>query len=541
MAGIVFGGLATGIDTKTLIEQLMYLERTPERILTTKKQSIQKQVDVFTQISGALTSLKSLVAGMNTASSFRGMKVSVGDSTAAAATASSSALPGSHSVSVTGLARFQRQVSDQGYASSTDLNFNTGSIVIRGGKEPVTVKIAEGANSLGGIAAAINASGANLTASVINDGSANPCRLVISGKDTTNYTVDFSGLSTAPAAPNGAPYAAPIFSKSFAASGDTTSGSNVIGNISTANLQVGMALSGAGLEDGTVITGILGPDSVQISKSATASGSGVALSYPNSAYQAGSPARFTVDGVAITKDSNTVSDVISGVTLNLLKEGGTTTVDVDNDDAAVTSRINSFVKSFNDAMTLLNKQSSYDATTKTAGLLSGDSTVRMVKTQLQSILTTPLAGATGTFTMLSEIGITTNRSDGTLAVDSTKLAKAVDADFDSVVELFTKNGGVSNLQTEQYGVAEQFNTVLERLTHAYEGPSSRTNGLISSRIQGLKSTMSGIDTQIDNMEVRMTRREEALKKQYTAMETLVSSLTTQGNSLISYLNSLGSW
>ncbi|TLN09721.1 flagellar cap protein FliD, partial [bacterium] len=353
--------------------------------------------------------------------------------------------------------------------------------------------------------------------------------------------VDFSGLATAPAAPTGLAYTTPVFSKTFSTTGDTSSGSNFIGNIATANLQVGMALSGAGIEDGTVITGILGPDSVQISKNATATGAGVALSYPNSAYQAGSPARFTVDGVTISKNSNTVTDVIPGVTLNLLKEGGTTTVDVDNDDAAVTSKINSFVKSFNDAMTLLNKQSSYDATTKTAGVLSGDSTVRMVKTQLQSILTTPLAGATGTFTMLSEIGITTNRSDGTLTVDSAKLAKALDDDFDSVVELFTKNGGIPDLQADRYGVAEQFTTVLGRLTHAYEGPSSQNNGLISSRIQGLKSTMSGIDTQIENMEVRMTRREEALKKQYTAMETLVSSLTTQGNSLISYLNSLSSW
>lgn len=538
MANLSIGGLATGIDTTSLISQLMYLERSPERILSAKKKTIQSQVDVFNQISTALSSLKGIAAGMNTSAGFRGMKVSVGDSAVATATASSSALPGLHNVSVTSLARFQRQVADQGYASSTDLNFNTGSIVITGGATPVTVTIGEGKNSLSGIAEAINASGANVTASVINDGSSNPYRLVVTGKDTANYTLDFSALTTAPAAPNGSAYATPVFSKTFSASGDTTSGSNVIGNISTANLQVGMSLSGAGLEDGTVITGILGPDSVQISKNATATGTGVAISYPNSAYQAGTPASFSVDGIAISKTSNTVTDVIPGITLNLLKDGGTTTVKVENDDDAVTTKINNFVKSFNDAITLLNKQSNYDATSKTAGVLSGDSTVRMVKSQLQSLVTTPVSGASGSYSMLSEIGITTNRTDGTLKVDSAKLADALKNDFESVVELFTKNSGVADLDASQYGVADKFNTLLEKLTHAYEGPSSDSNGVISSRIQGLKKTMTGIDTQIENMEVRMTRKEEALKKQFTAMETLVSSLTTQGNALINYLNSL---
>lgn len=538
MADLSIGGLATGIDTTTLISQLMYLERAPERILSAKKKTIQSQVDVFNQISGALSSLKGLAAGMNTAASFRGMKVSVGDSKVATATASSSALPGAHSVTVNSLARSQRQVSDQGYASASDLNFNTGSIVITGGSSPVTVAIAQGKNSLGGIAAAINASGANLTASVIHDGSANPNRLVITGKDTTNYTIDFSGLSTPPAAPNGAAYTVPVFSRNFSTTGDTTSGSNVISNLATENLQVGMAVSGAGLDADTVITGILGPDSVQISKNATLTGAGVALTYPNSAYQAGAPARFTVDGIAITKTSNTVTDVIPGITFNLLQEGGTTAVNVANDDAALTSKISNFVKSFNDAMTLLNKQSNYDATTKKAGLLSGDSTVRMVKSQMQSILTNTVSGNTGAYTMLSEIGITTNRSDGTLAIDSAKLSKALETDFDSVVGLFTLNGGTAGLKSNQYGIAEQFNSALEKLTHAYEGPSSRYNGVISSRIQGLNNSMTGIDKQIENMEVRLTRREEALKKQFTALETLVSSLTTQGNSLINYLNSL---
>lgn len=83
MAALSIGGLATGIDTTTLISQLMYLERAPERILSAKKKTIQSQVDVFNQIAGALSSLKGIVAGMNTSTGFRGMKVTTGDSSVA--------------------------------------------------------------------------------------------------------------------------------------------------------------------------------------------------------------------------------------------------------------------------------------------------------------------------------------------------------------------------------------------------------------------------------------------------------------------------
>ncbi|AJY69283.1 flagellar cap protein FliD [Geobacter sulfurreducens] len=466
MASVSFSGLASGLDSNTLISQLMYLERAPERILESKKSTINSQIDIYNQVTNLLNSFKTLAAGMNTATGFMGKTTSVGDSTVATATSSSIASPGSYTLTVNSLAKNERQVVDQGYASADAFNFKTGTFTISGVATPIT--IAEGQNSLQGIASAINASGANVTASILNDGSANPYRLAITGKDTNNYTLDFSGLTGDPA--SGTAYATPTITKS-------------------------------------------GP-----------------------AYQAGAAASFSVNGIAITKTSNIVTDVIPGVSLTLLKEGGaTTTVTVGNDTAGVTKKINDFVGAYNAAMSQINKQSEYNATTKKGGVLSGDSTLRNVKTQLQNILTTPVAGITGKYSTLADIGITTDRSNGTLTVDATKLADALGSNFNDVVELFTKNGGVSNLDTEKYGVAEQFRKVIDRFTHAYEGPSSTANGIISSRVRGLNDTIKSIDDQIAAMEVRMERKEEALKKQFTAMETLVSSLTTQGNSLISYL------
>lgn len=459
MADLSVGGLATGIDTKSLISQLMDLERNPQRILYQKKTKLQSKVDEFTKINNALTSLKNTMAGMNTSATFMSKTASVGDSTVLSVSAGSTAGVGTHTITVSTLASSQTQVSG-GYADATLQNFGTGTITITGGATPITVNIDATNNSLNGIAAAINSSGANVTASVINDGSATPNRLSITGKDTATYTI-------APTLTGGT-YASPVFAQT----------------------------------------------------------------------QAASMATFTLDGVAFTKTSNSVTDAVSGATLTLLKPNtpGSTTFTISNDVAGVTAKINTFISSYNDAMALMNKQSDYDKTTKKAGVLSGDSTLRNVKSQVQSILSNEVSGVTGAYKTLSQIGIKTNYQDGTISVDSAKLSAALSSNFNDVVDLFTRNTGTPSLSLTQYGVAEQFNQQLDMLTHYYVGPSATNNGIIPSRLNGLANSITDTGKQMDAMELRLTQKETSLKKQFAAMEKLVSSLTSQGNSLISSLN-----
>ncbi len=470
------GGLATGIDTKSLVAQLMAVERQPENILNDQKKALQDKVDVFNQLNASLTSLDTAMSAMNTAATFMAKTAATGDGSVLSAQATSTAQAGTHTVVVSSLAKFQRQVSAVGYASASDLTFKTGNLTISvagtdANGNPTstlldTLTINQGDNSLNGIAAAINASKANLTATVINDGSGTPNRLVITGNDTRNYTIDATALD-----PN----------LTFPQSGPT--------------------------------------------------------------YSAGSDAKFSVDGIAVTKSSNTVSDVIPGVTLTLLKDGGaTSTVTVGNDTAAVTAKINNFVSTYNDAIGLINKQSAYNATTKTAGVLSGDSTVMDLQSELQRMIGNPVTTGPNAqlspYSLLSQIGITTNENDGTLSVDATKLSTALSTNFQGVVDLFTRNSGVANLDSSQYGLAVQFGQKLDALTHFYVGPGSPDNGVIATRINGLNSQMSDIDNQVAAMEVLMTQKEDNLNKQFSAMESLVSSLTSEGNSLLSALGSM---
>jgi flagellar hook-associated protein 2 len=471
MSDLSIGGLATGIDTASLIQKLMEVERNPQKLLQNKVTAAQGKISVFNQINSALNDFEAVVKDMNTQSSFISRASAMSDSSVASATVDSTAQPATHSIQVTSLAQFQRQISDTSYASMSSLNFNSGTILI--GKvgsidPPLSITIPEGQNSLSGIAAAINGSGANVSAALINDGTG--FRLIVNGKDTDNYTLEMSGLTTAPAAPSGTAYTAPTF----------------------------------------------------------ANGTG---------YLDGRPASFIVDGIAMTRTSNNVSDVIPGVTFNLLKDGGSsTTLTVSNNIDGVTAKINSFVNAYNSAMTLLNKQSSYNSTTKSAGTLSGDSTIRDIKKQLQSIISSAVEGVDGNFNGLSAIGISTIYQDGTLKLDSTKLTKSLNMNFDAVADLFTHNSATTNLAANQYGIAQQFSTKLEQITHIYEGDTSSNNGKIASRIKLLTDLISDTNKRIDDMEDRLSRKQEQLKKQYAAMEKLVSSITSSGNQLNAVLD-----
>ena len=465
--GFSLSGLSTGLDTASMITQLMELERRPQTLLKAQQQTNNNKISEYQKISDALTALQALAKGFQTSSTFSSLKTFVTTSTVLTATATSAATPGDHTVQVVSLAKSQRQVST-GVTSDTSLIFDTGSFTISDGTGgTTTVNIAEGQNSLKGIAAAINSSGANVSASTINDGT--NYRLVVSGKDTKNYTADFSGLTTAPAGG----------------------------------------------------TGSLKP---------------VLLGAGDPSYQAGADAQIVVDGIAMTKSSNTVTDAIQGITLNLLTEGATTGVAVSTDTDTITQKIKDFVAGYNRVVTLLNSESSYNSTTKKGGVLSGDTTVRSVQNQLRSLLTTTVSGATGSFQTLASVGINSDSKTGTLSLDSTKFSAALKDDYNDVVDLFTHNGdSLTALNTNQYGIAQQFNKVIDAMVRPYVADGLFDNGLIETRKKGLTKNNEEMTRQIAAMETRVLKMQANLQRQFNLMEATVARLQAQGSTLLNYL------
>ena len=152
-----------------------------------------------------------------------------------------------------------------------------------------------------------------------------------------------------------------------------------------------------------------------------------------------------MNGIFVSKASNTITDAIQGVTLSLLKAPTTApaTVTVARDTSKASASVAGFVKAYNDLNTTLKNASAYDPTTKKGAVLQGDSTVRTLQTQVRAVLNTPISSTGGSFTNLSQIGVSFQK-DGTLALDSTKLNTAISNNFSDIAALFATVGKASD-------------------------------------------------------------------------------------------------
>lgn len=171
---------------------------------------------------------------------------------------------------------------------------------------------------------------------------------------------------------------------------------------------------------------------------------------------AGEDAQLSVDNVTITKASNTISDVISGVTLSLVGENtvssdSTVTLKVERDMTAIKAKIKSMADSFNSIMSYINTQFSYDEEAKTTGgLLFGDGTLSTVKSDLIGAVTETITGLSSDYNRLSLIGITLD-DNVNLAIDDTTLTDALTTNFDDVKKLFIALGSATNPEIQYVG------------------------------------------------------------------------------------------
>ncbi len=230
--------------------------------------------------------------------------------------------------------------------------------------------------------------------------------------------------------------------------------------------------------------------------------------------QTAEDASFIIDGTyTITRSSNTVTDAIQGVTLNLL-EVSTSAVqlNVTQDTGDITSAVEDFVDAYNTLQNSLAKLSS--------GELSGDSTVRMLESRVRSILNTPPTGLSGTYSSLSEIGIAFQK-DGTLTLDSDTLSSAIKEDRSAVADLFAN---------DDQGYAFRLDALMDEILDS--------DGLISARENGINTSISSTQDGIERMETRLEIVESRLRAEFSALDLLVADMQTTGNFLTQQLDIL---
>ncbi len=161
-------------------------------------------------------------------------------------------------------------------------------------------------------------------------------------------------------------------------------------------------------------------------------------------------AQFSINGISVTRSSNSVSDLIEGLTFNLTAETTSPAiVKVARDTDLVAERVQEFVDKFNELQELINEVTAFNPGGGAGGTLVGNSSVRQISAQSKAILGSIVQGLEGSkIRSLSEVGISTDSKTGKLTLDQTKLKEELVANERDVVALFAGQGRTSDSQVE---------------------------------------------------------------------------------------------
>jgi len=476
-------GAGSGLDLNGILNSLMAVEQQPLIKLQTQEASYQARISALGSLNGALSALQTAAAGLLPASGqtaaekYTTYSATVADSAIASASASKGAVAGTYALEVSKLAQNQRLATAtpgtppaSPYANA-DAAIGEGTLAIKFGElkdgaytvdaaRTLNITIDSTNNTLGGLRDAINAKNGGVTATIIN-GTAG-AQLVLTAKESGNKNVmqieapDVGGLPS--------PLAGFAFDPVTASGGFTQDPA-----------QGGMAAQDA---------------------------------------------EFKLNGIAATSSTNSISGVLEGVTLTLSKvtevDKPTRITVSTNTTSQLTTALTAFVKGYNDANKTVSELGAYDAETKKAGPLQGQAIVRSAQNLIRNLVFSTTAGGSGNIQRLSDIGISIDKS-GALALDSSKLNKALEADYEGVTRLVEKVGNA-------------FKTGLDSMT--------RSTGTISSVTDNVKNMIKGLGERGEILQARIARIEERYRAQFSALDTTIAGMKQTSSYLTQQLASL---
>jgi flagellar hook-associated protein 2 len=228
-------------------------------------------------------------------------------------------------------------------------------------------------------------------------------------------------------------------------------------------------------------------------------------------------AQATINGIAITSASNTLANVVDGLTISLLKSTASAVgVTVAADTAGIKQKITDFIAAFNGVASFLRTQTAYNPDAKTGGALQGDSTAVGLQRALRNVLN-QASSASSAFTRLSDVGITM-QADGTLAADATKLDAGL-ANLPELKKLLATDGA----DTASSGFMQRW----KDLADAALG----SGGTFETRTSSLNNRLTRNTKDQDNMQLRLDSIESRMRAQYTALDTKMAQL----NGLSAYM------
>ncbi len=376
---ITAAGLGSGLDIKSLVEQLVSAERQPvANRLALQEAKANAQLTALGRVKSALSGFRTAAEALSDVDDFQQRKTTVSNSRFLSATATNSADPGRYAIEIQGWASAHRLVSGP-YASAGSV-VGEGQLVIGSGADSVQIEITSANNTLAGIRDAINGATGNpgVRASIVTG--ADGAHLILTATET-----GAANALTLDAVAAGSPLEALEFG-----AGTTNS----------------LTQSAAAADAAVTIDGL-------------------------SVTSATNRIEGAIEGVTLELLQPDLSDA----DLDNLAFPIPVQVDVDYDLDASRQSVSQFVTAYNSVITTINEVTAYNSEAKTGGALLGDAATRAIKESLRQILGSTVGGVNDPFVTLAEIGISTE-TNGKLKFDTTRFNAAVEQDFDGVGRIF---------------------------------------------------------------------------------------------------------
>lgn len=458
-SALSFQGLSTGLQTDSLVNAIIQQASLPVQQLQNQQTLNGQRITALQTMGTDLTALSSSLNTL-TGTSFGAQTVTSSDSTNAYVTATATgATVGNYSINVSQIATAGRISPTLSGGVPTNLavadplatSIFTGtsaSFAVQGTDGVIkTLTLDANSNNLDGLRDAINASGAGVQATVINTGAgANPYQLVLTA--STTGTGSTNGVVTL---------------------ADVTSG----GAVNTLGITAGTVDS---MTSPTTLSGGLQSAAANVATNAV----------------------FSVNGVQLTRQTNTVSDAASGVTFTLKQGGqtGTTNLAVATDTSTITSAMQDVVSKYNALISDYNTASSYGTSSSTGGTstssgpLAGDGISRSIISQVRSAIAGVPSGLplTSAYTSAGGVGLMVNQ-DGTLSLNTTTFQAALAKDPTAVKNVFAFSGTATSSAVKFYGAGANTTTG----SVGYNITSYTPNGAVSGTftVNGTNYTLSG--------------------------------------------------
>lgn len=403
MASISSVGVGSGVLNNDLIDQLIEAERSPtDKRLDTEKVDLETKISELGNVKSAVSSLQSAVSSLTLASSFETNTTSSSDTNKLTATASSLASAGVYNIETTQLARSQT-IASKTYDNLNDV-VGQGTLVFKFGEVETTLAADKSVSSFDSFTEDSSQSSRSIT---INSG---------------NHTL--AGVRDAVNSANMGVRASIV---------DTGSGFRLLFESEKTGVKNGFTIETQNANNGLDDFNFNETDHDNVLHATDAV-----------------DANLKVNGLEISRDSNQVTGVINGVTLNLRQTsvGEPVTLTVEADMETINKRMQDFVTSYNELKTLTNSLTAYNVEEQRGSIFTGDPSIRNLENQLKRILSSAIpSSAQGSINSLAEIGIKTNNKTGIISFDSTEFTNFAKNEPEALTKLFGTTGvGASNVE-----------------------------------------------------------------------------------------------